>query len=660
MSLSSFRFAISASFTSEPIQHVIDFWGRRLGATFEVVFAPYNQPLQTLLDPASVFASNTHGLNVLLVRAQDLGGTLDELAGVLRGAVGRFSVPVLVCLCPEAGGTARADGLAGVQVLAAEEVERLYPAPAPYDPEAERLGRIPYSELYFCALGTAVVRRAHALFTPPYKAIALDCDNTLWQGICGEDGPSGVSPVAPLQEFMLGQRAAGMLLALNSKNNEPDVVETFAANPGMPLGLEHFAARRLNWESKADNLASLAAELGLGVDSFILVDDNPKECAEVAESLPEALAVALPAEVERIPAFLGHVWAFDHPVVTEEDRNRNVYYTQARDFGREVRTATNLREFVAGLGLRVAVAPLGEDRLCRAAQLTQRTNQFNFTTVRRSEAELAALEGLCVVVEASDRFGEYGTVGLMIFEAAGDAIEVDTFLLSCRVLGRGVEHRMLAWLGEEALRRGLRFVDARVEETARNAPARQFLQSVGGHPGPVYRFEAAALRGLEWSPATSVSAPRAAQAKRAQRRAVDYAAIANELATPEQILEAMRREVPATDRAGMSEVERGLADIWSDLLKRPSIELSDNFFDLGGHSLLAVLLILRVKESFGVELTIDDVYSSTLTLDELSRKVEAYQAGGVDPAEYEALVAEIEGLSDEEVQALLAREDLGA
>src|SRR6185369_6892765 len=126
---------------------------------------------------------------------------------------------------------------------------------------------------------------------------ALDCDNTLWAGICGEDGPGGVAldpPRRELQEFMRRQRAAGMLLALASKNNESDVLEVFERHPEMPLQLAGFAARRIDWQSKADNLAALAGELNVGLDSFILVDDNPMECAEVETSAPEVSTLPLP------------------------------------------------------------------------------------------------------------------------------------------------------------------------------------------------------------------------------------------------------------------------------------------------------------------------------------------------------------------------------
>ena len=672
-----FRFAISATFTAEPIQQVLTFWGRRLNANFEVRFAPYNQILQSLLDASGELAQNHHGLNVLLVRVEDLAGSgnpqlqsnLQQLAGVLRDAAEHFSVPVLLVLCPPsealaAAGTdasrqlaAALEDVPGVQFFDYEQVAKLYPADAVFSPEGERLGRIPYTELYFAALGTAIVRLAHALYAPPYKVIALDCDNTLWQGICGEDGPLGIvvdPPRRALQKFMTEQRDDGMLLAMASKNNEPDVVETFESHPEMPLKLRHFVTRRLSWDSKAVSMASIADELSLGLDSVIFVDDNPKECAEVADSLPEVLCLTLPENPAEIPHFLEHVWAFDHPVVTEEDRNRSAYYSQSQEFGRELKRSANFRDFLESLDLRVRFDSLTPERVSRVAQLTQRTNQFNFTTIRRTEAEVQALaaSGLeCVTVDVSDRFGEYGLVGVMIFGTAANAIELDTLLLSCRALGRGVEHRMLAWLGSEAGRRGLEFVRIRVEETKKNRPARDFAQEIGGN-GTELQFDATILAKLAWKPVAKVDAPKPSVKKAvAARGFVEFADIARKLSTPQQILDAMRHDVPAS-----GDTEEKLAVIWADLLQRPTVGPEDNFFDLGGHSLLAVLLIMRVREAFGVELPIDDVYSATLTLGELARKIEMHQMGLADSSDYEALLAEIDSLSDEEVRRLLAEE----
>ncbi|MBC7925092.1 MAG: hypothetical protein H7039_05490, partial [Bryobacteraceae bacterium] len=245
-SSSPFRIAIAATFTSEPLRRFVAFWSQEIHAGFDLVFAPYNQVPQTLLDPASVFGTNTHGVNVVLLRLEDLsadGSTLESnvshIAEQLRAA-GSLPVPLLVTLCPSLPGSVFATAFARMESLLAaslEEspgaqfiphhcVERLYPVTDPHSPEGEKLGRIPYSEAWFCALGSTLVRHTHALFRAPFKLIALDCDNTLWQGICGEDGPENVvldPGRRALHEFMLDQREDGVLLAMNSKNNEEDV-----------------------------------------------------------------------------------------------------------------------------------------------------------------------------------------------------------------------------------------------------------------------------------------------------------------------------------------------------------------------------------------------------------------------------------------------------
>jgi FkbH-like protein len=688
-----FRFAIAASFTAEPLRPVISFWGTQLNGNLDIRFAPYNQITQTLLDPTSVAGANPHGVNVVLVRLEDLGQAdalesieenLRELMRHVRSAAASSSVPLLFCLCPSSPAfiamaerqafVKRMDGIVaagfqdtpGVQFLHQNQVERFYPVGDPHNAEGERLGKIPYTDVYYAALGTMLVRQAHALFRPPFKVIALDCDNTLWAGICGEDGCEGVgldSPRRALQEFMVDQHESGMLLAMASKNNEQDVLDTFTAHPEMPLRLRHFTSWRLNWQPKSENVVALAEELGLGLDSFIFVDDNPKECAELSGALPQVLTLALPSDIERTPQFLDHVWAFDRPSVTEEDRNRNAYYAQQHEFGAEVRRASSLQEFMAGLNLRVSIQPLASAKLPRAAQLTQRTNQFNLTTIRRTEADIQSLEGYEVyTAEVGDRFGEYGLVGVVIVKERDDALVLDTFLLSCRVLGRGVEHRVAAFLGETAVSRGLSHVVFPYERTKKNAPAADFLRGLAfadrleTEDGFVVQAPAATLAEYVWSPSESAAVTRTHSTPQpaAHSRAVDYACIANDLATPEAILNAMRQSYTrAQSTASMTETESQLARIWADLLERSEVRANDNFFDLGGHSLVAVLLLLRIREAFDVELSIDDVYSGTLTLADLAARIETAQLGGIDPEEYAALLAEIEGLSDEEARQLL-------
>lgn len=681
-----FRFSISATFTAEPVEAVIAFWAKELESEFEVEFAPYNQVMQSLADPASLFAKNRRGLNVILLRAEDLGQfeAYDEAAAgqvqtnvtaALEAAAGTaFSVPLLIVTCPASPRfpheiRVAAPQKAGVHLLEWQQVAELYPVAEWYNAEGDRLGKIPLTEAGFAALGTAMVRHAVALSSPPYKVIVSDCDNTLWKGVCGEDGPRGVAVDEArwfLHEFLLRQRDAGMLLAMASKNNDPDVLETFAQNPEWPLRADHFTTRRINWRPKTENLPEMAAELGLGLDSFIFLDDDARECAEIREELPEVLMLPLPRADADIPHFLRHVWAFDHPVITAEDRARAESYRQAVEFGRAVHSAVSIEEFFRSLDLRVTIRPLTPDHVARVAQLTQRTNQFNFTTIRRTEAEIAALTAAgveCWTMEVADRFGEYGLTGVLLFEAVDEALRVDSFLLSCRVLGRGVEHHVMRWLGDMALTRGMREIEITAVETAKNAPARQFLSSILGEAakaGVPYRFSASYLTSLEPSAAVAVPVEDRPKSAAAPKRRIDFARIARELNTVDAIMARMRPALGGRANGShppVTELEQKLAAIWSELLGQAAVSLDDNFFDLGGHSLIAVLLLAKIKETIGVEVPIDEVYSGDLTLGKLAAAVESQQLAATDPEEYAALLAELESMSDEEVRELLAREE---
>jgi FkbH-like protein len=362
---------------------------------------------------------------------------------------------------------------------------------------------VPYTPAFYTALGTMLARKIRALRSAPHKVVVLDCDETLWGGVCGEVGAAGVElggPRRALQEFILAQAERGMLVCLCSRNNEEDVREVFRCRPEMVLRPEHFAARRINWRPKSENLRELAEELRLGLDSFIFIDDDPVVCMEVRANCPEVLTLQLPSDPERIPTFLRHVWAFDRLKLTAEDRRRTALYRQHAEREDLRRGAQSLADFLAAIELKVRISALAPEHLPRVAQLTERTNQFNCTTVRRTEAEIQRLcqaEGYeCLVAEVSDRFGDYGLVGVAIFRPAAEAVEVDTLLLSCRALGRNVEHRLLARVGELALARGLGRVDVPFVPTPKNQPALDFLTQVGAPfrqpraAGSVYRLPA--------------------------------------------------------------------------------------------------------------------------------------------------------------------------
>jgi FkbH-like protein len=661
--------AISATFTAEAIEPALSFWMRELGVEPEIRFAGFGQVFQSLLDPAGLFARNENGVNVVLVRFDDWpDAQVAEFLNMVRTVP--LGAPLIVVACPsrqdcgEAFRTALAN-IPGVHAISSREIDELYPVAEVHDPHGDELGRVPYSSEYFAALATAIARKIHAIRMAPFKVIALDCDDTLWSGICGEDGPEAVAidpPRRALQELMARQRRDGMLLVLCSKNNEEDVAETFRAHPAMPLAWDDFAARRINWDSKAGNLAALAQELDLGLSSFILVDDNPKEADEVRTGAPGVLALALPSRPADFAEFLRHTWAFDRARVTDEDRKRPELYAQRAARTAAERSAASLEDFLASLKLDVKIAPMAPAEADRVAQLTQRTNQMNTTCMRRGAAEIQRLATDCLTVRVTDRFGSYGLVGVMIFRAEERTLAVDTFLLSCRALGRGVEQRMVARLGGIAQERGLTRVAIPFVAGQRNRPARLFLESLGEpDANGVFVLDPAEAAAVSYRP----SAPVPVQSEWIENVPApsfrpDYARIATQLRTPAQVLEQIRlrtrRNAPlGNGDAPRTALERDLAALWAELLNIPAAGIHDSFFELGGHSLLAVQLLSRVRQIYGVDLSLEVVYSGEFTIAELAKAIELKeieQSGG----DYQELLAELEGLSDEQVRAMLAEE----
>ncbi len=639
--------AISSTFTAEPVSEFLQFWLERLHLALPIKHAPFNQIFQTLLDPAGLFARNQQGVNVILLRWQDLG---EDDAQIERNAIslietitrsaGEMGIPLVVASCPcsptflsrptaarlEEQLNARLLQCVGstpnVNLLPVATLQSLYSVAEVHDVVGEHLGQIPYTGEFFAALGTMLARRIAALRRVPYKVIAVDLDNTLWAGVVGEEGPEGVR-IGPehlkLQEFLLSQRSDGMLLTICSKNNETDAWAVFEQRPEMLLNREHFAAWRINWEPKSTNLRAMANELRLGLDSFIFIDDDAKECSEVEANIPAVLTLRLPAKSEDIPTFLQHVWVFDRANVTAEDRKRNESYRLEKARAAAVENATSLQDFIASLALQVDIEPLRPELLPRVAQLTKRTNQFNTTTIRRTEADIRGLIDVgkmkCITVAVKDRFGDYGNVGAALYTFDASSLVVDSLLLSCRALGRGVEHQMVRYLGEEAERHQVSDIVIRFIASPRNAPALRFLDSLeakeesGGEFTVAFRMRAESASRLVYKPISyddvvrneeSSPKPAAAQPR------VDYAAIATRLNTAAAVRQEMRKFKlglkPATRAAGSvaprNQTEADLAAIWADVLQLPEVGIHDDFFELGGDSLRAVELLIRINEKF--------------------------------------------------------------
>ncbi|MEW2169842.1 SDR family NAD(P)-dependent oxidoreductase [Streptomyces sp. NPDC007027] len=536
--------AVAATFTLDPLLLPLQHWCDRLGLGLRVAAADYGQVFQELLAPEGVFASVDTGLKAVLVRSEDWPAgesarTAEEFADAVRAHAGRSPVPVLVSLCPPSpanrDGRGRDSeltsaeelivqalaGVSGVHVLGRERwAGGIVPAGRDhYDAARDEAAHIPFTQEGCVALAAGVARAAHTALTSPSKVIVLDCDNTLWGGVVGEDGPRGIRLDAAhlaVQEWAVARQREGVLLCLASKNEEADVAEVFAVRDDMPLRPEHLTARRVNWEPKPLNIAALAAELDLGLDSFVFLDDNPVEVAAVRAAHPEVLALQLPVNGEDVPGFLDRIWSLDRLTVTDEDRRRTDFYRARSDRDAMRRSSASLTDFINGLELSVDVAPPTPEQRPRVSQLTYRTNQFNLSTVRRGEPAIQALLSDPKVrvrtAHAKDRFGDYGLVGLAITreDPEGASATLDTFLMSCRVLGRGVEHAFLSAVATELADAGVGELVAPYVASERNSPVRRFFDSAlgafagadgdHGDQGVVYRAPMSAVASVTFEP----------------------------------------------------------------------------------------------------------------------------------------------------------------
>ena len=323
------------------------------------------------------------------------------------------------------------------------------------------------------------------------KCIILDCDNTLWGGVVGEDGLTGIGlgPQYPgaaymaFQRRLLDFRSRGFLLSICSKNNQADVDAVLEEHPHQILKREHFAAMRINWDPKPGNLLSLAEELNIGVDSFVFVDDSPQECLLVRQALPEVCVVRVPDIPEAIPFCLDHIRQLEVLEWTDEDRQRpDMYHAESRRRDLAV-NMDNLDAYLESLKMRMRIMADSVLPVARVAQLTQKTNQFNLTTKRYETVDVQNFANAedCLVMGFSleDIFGDYGIVGVAIVHLDASVAEIDTFLMSCRVIGRQVEVAFLAAVLSKLVQTGSQTVRATYQPTQKNGQVAEFYEQQG-------------------------------------------------------------------------------------------------------------------------------------------------------------------------------------
>jgi len=327
------------------------------------------------------------------------------------------------------------------------------------------------------------------------KALVFDCDNTLWKGVLGEDGFDGIEMSSrtrdgrafeEVQAIALQLQRQGVLLGICSKNNSEDVNRVLSGHLDMLLRSENFAGVRLNWNDKVTNLRALSKSWNIALDSIVFVDDSEFELDLVRRHLPEVTTIKVPAALHEYPGLITrHAGLFFQLSTSAEDAHKTLLYQKEVERQQAEESSTNLEDYVRSLELRIRVHSDARAIAPRIAQMTQKTNQFNLTTTRYTEADIARMIGdsryLVTAISVADRFGDYGVTGLCIVVLSEDETTacIDTLLLSCRVLGRNVEFAFLNYLMKDLRQRGMKRVQALFLSTNKNIQVADFFDRAG-------------------------------------------------------------------------------------------------------------------------------------------------------------------------------------
>lgn len=351
------------------------------------------------------------------------------------------------------------------------------------------LSNMPYSRDGLNAVSKELERALAAAFDTRRKIVALDLDNTLWGGVIGEDGVEGIEisdhkegqRYYDFQRQLLEMKNRGIVLAINSKNNPEDAEEVIQKHPSMLLRDDDFVSKKINWENKASNLKSMEKELNLTEGSFVFVDDNPVEREIVKGECPDVIVPEFPADTSELLHFAENLW-FDYfrPLrVLNEDRNKTLMYQTEGKRRQERNESLNLDDYIEKLEMVVDIHRMRPEELERVTQLINKTNQFNVTTKRYTQAEVEDVSkssnSVVYVVYCSDKYGDSGLISVIIMKTAGEGIKIDSFLMSCRVMGRKLEDVII----NELAAKYRSVIQSEYIPTEKNAPVKELFDRLG-------------------------------------------------------------------------------------------------------------------------------------------------------------------------------------
>lgn len=408
---------------------------------------------------------------------------------------GAYSVPftsgteLMIALAEYNSALVQAEAERGnVKVLDIREFTRMYPATEVIDWKfwfISQMGINPKVTKTFIEWWS---RKLDEIALKRKKCMVLDLDNTLWGGVLGEDGIDGIKLGGDYpgkafhywQEALLELSKSGVILAICSKNNEADVLEVWEKNPFMVLKKDNFATWRINWTDKATNIKEMAYELNIGLDSFVFVDDNPTERELIRQVLPMVEVPEFPLQPYDLPVFFKEIVEkyFRVYSVTNEDKKKTEQYKANAQRAQAQRSFVDFDAFLESLDIQIAIEAANEFNIPRIAQMTQKTNQFNLTTKRYTDADVRQFveQGWKIwCISVADKFGDNGITGVIFVN--DDTI--DSFLLSCRILGKGIEEAFLKTVLAILKSEGIETVRASYVPTAKNAQVKDFYERSG-------------------------------------------------------------------------------------------------------------------------------------------------------------------------------------
>lgn len=483
------------------------------------------------------------------------------------------------------------------------------------------MAKIPFSDTFIPLYADHVCRAIAALRGKSRRCLILDLDNTLWGGVIGDDGlehikigqgdPTGEAYLS-VQRLALELRARGIVLAVCSKNEDEIARIPFRKHAEMLLKENHIAVFQANWKDKAINIKAIAQELSLGLDSLVFLDDNPVERLFVRQTLPEVAVPELPEDPALYSRTLAATGYFETVAFSDDDLRRADFYQDNARRANLQKEAGDIESYLASLAMEITFQPFDQTGRARIAQLINKSNQFNLMTKRYTEAQVASMQDdpayFTLQVRLSDRFGDNGMISVVICRrATKEEWEIDTWLMSCRVLGRRVENMALLAVLDQAKKERVRKLIGTYIPTDRNKLVQEHYPKLGFRA--VRTENGVTTYELDVDSAVVQGAPMTVKYIRPTPTEQDNKNSSHAVHMAKEPPEVPARSQQTSRLEPSNEVESELVRIWKEVLDRENIGVRDDFFEVGGDSLRAVRLMYEIEKTFRQQFDISTLMS---------------------------------------------------